>query len=546
MDVRLPDGTVISNVPEGTTKAQLTEKLRANGYDIAKLESSTTPAPQPQSPNALEQFADYAKANTMGALSGAADIGNTLINAATFIPRKALGEGNALEQWNTQREQALQDFNRENDSAAFTTGRIGANIAGTAAMPSVIGGAATALGAPRLGAAISSGGIGKTSSEVIKGFLGRAKDLAIRTAGGAIAGGSTAGVIDPQSAETGAIVGAAIPVAAPVVKAIGSGAANVFGVSTGAGGQAVKEAARAGYEGGAIDDLFVKNMRGEVPVEDVLSVAKSNLARMKEAKNLQYKSNMADVASDKSILKFDGVDSALSRAQGMTQFKGKVKNEKAGQVLQQINDEIAAWKNLDPAEYHTPEGLDALKQKIGGIRDSISFDEKSAKTVANEVYNALKKEITKQAPSYSKAMKEYSDAADLIGQIENSLLSKTGNVDTAMRKLQSIMRNNVNTNYGNRLEMARRMEEAGGQELLPQLAGQALNNWVPRGLSASVASGIGGAGILTANPLAVPAIMSQSPRLVGETARAVGTAARGAQSAITAAGPLSTYLNIEE
>jgi hypothetical protein len=41
MDVRLPDGTVIKNVPEGTTKAQLTEKLKANGYDVSGLEPET-------------------------------------------------------------------------------------------------------------------------------------------------------------------------------------------------------------------------------------------------------------------------------------------------------------------------------------------------------------------------------------------------------------------------------------------------------------------------------------------------------------------------
>jgi hypothetical protein len=34
MDVRLPDGTVIKNVPEGTTKAQLAEKLKANGTAV--------------------------------------------------------------------------------------------------------------------------------------------------------------------------------------------------------------------------------------------------------------------------------------------------------------------------------------------------------------------------------------------------------------------------------------------------------------------------------------------------------------------------------
>lgn len=42
MDVRLPDGTVIQNVPDGTTKAQLTEKLKANGYDVSQL--STGPS----------------------------------------------------------------------------------------------------------------------------------------------------------------------------------------------------------------------------------------------------------------------------------------------------------------------------------------------------------------------------------------------------------------------------------------------------------------------------------------------------------------------
>src|SRR5688572_26824539 len=38
MDVRLPDGTVVQNVPEGTTKAQLMERLKANGHDVSKFE----------------------------------------------------------------------------------------------------------------------------------------------------------------------------------------------------------------------------------------------------------------------------------------------------------------------------------------------------------------------------------------------------------------------------------------------------------------------------------------------------------------------------
>ena len=37
MDVRLPDGHIIRNVPDGTSKADLTAKLRSNGYDVSNL-----------------------------------------------------------------------------------------------------------------------------------------------------------------------------------------------------------------------------------------------------------------------------------------------------------------------------------------------------------------------------------------------------------------------------------------------------------------------------------------------------------------------------
>lgn len=51
MDVRLPDGTVISNVPDNITRAALTERLSRNGYDVSKL--SGAPAPQATEPAAV-------------------------------------------------------------------------------------------------------------------------------------------------------------------------------------------------------------------------------------------------------------------------------------------------------------------------------------------------------------------------------------------------------------------------------------------------------------------------------------------------------------
>lgn len=44
MDVRLPDGTVISGVPDNITKAELVAKLKANGYDTSGLEPASVNA----------------------------------------------------------------------------------------------------------------------------------------------------------------------------------------------------------------------------------------------------------------------------------------------------------------------------------------------------------------------------------------------------------------------------------------------------------------------------------------------------------------------
>jgi hypothetical protein len=47
MDVRLPDGTVIKGVPDGMSKADLTAKLQANGYDVSKLMGDQSAAAVP-------------------------------------------------------------------------------------------------------------------------------------------------------------------------------------------------------------------------------------------------------------------------------------------------------------------------------------------------------------------------------------------------------------------------------------------------------------------------------------------------------------------
>jgi hypothetical protein len=380
------------------------------------------------------------------------------------------------------------------------------------------------------------GALAKGAGMVAKGVgAGKyAAPLATRMAGGAATGAVSSALINPEETGTGALIGAGFPLAGKLVQGAGKLAKTAIGGSTGVGEEALTQALRAGREGGKVADDFTKAMRGESSMDDVLAMAKQNLDAMGQQKQAAYRQGMAGIKSDKTVLNLANVDQAVNDALGMATFKGQIKNEKAAQALSQIKGEIDNWKSLDPAQFHTPEGLDALKQKIGGILEDIPFEQKTARTAAGKVYDSLKGEINKQAPEYAKVMKGYSEASETIKEIERALsMGQKSSADTAMRKLQSLMRNNVNTNYGQRANLANEMIAAGGQDFMPALAGQALNDFMPRGIQRA-GVGTGGAGLaMTGNiPAAAGLAAMSSPRLMGETFYGLGKASGAVNPAI--------------
>jgi hypothetical protein len=322
--------------------------------------------------------------------------------------------------------------------------------------------------------------------------------------------------------------------AGAITRGVGSTAAGILGNTTGAGSEAIKQAYGAGRAGGSKAAEFSGNMRGNVPMTDVLDAAKADLSVMQKMKSAEYNKNMQSVRGNKEVIDFTGINKSLADAKDKVMYGSQVKNPQAAQALSSMQKEIGDWNKLDPAQYHTPEGMDALKQKIGGIVESIPFEAKTARMVGNDVYNSVKSEITKQAPEYAKTMKDYVAASDQIKEIERALsLGQKSSVDTAMRKLQSLMRNNVNTNYGNRQALARQLEQMGGKDLMPALAGQALNSPTPRGLQALGATGTGVAAFF--NPSVLPLLAAQSPRLAGEAALAAGRVAGAGRAGADAA-----------
>jgi hypothetical protein len=330
-----------------------------------------------------------------------------------------------------------------------------------------------------------------------------------------------ANVFSKASSATNPVNAVIKPVSALTTKALPT----ILGAFTGTGSDTIKEATRAGVTGGTKLQDFYGHLRDKpgVSFEDIVTDAKGALGNLRTERGKAYQSGMTGINNDPTILDFSKVEDAANKAMNIGSYKGKVINRSAGSVNTQIQDLITEWKGSDPAQFHTAAGIDALKQAIGDVRDSTQFGT-PARVAADRVYQAAVAEITKQAPAYAKVMKDYSDNSKQLTEITKTLsLGEKASKDTAIRKMQSMTRNNVNTNFGARNDLGKLLESHGADNLLAKVAGQSLNSWTPRGITGAIApqAAIGiAAGAL--NPLALGGMALQSPRLMGEAAAMTG------------------------
>lgn len=453
-----------------------------------------------------------------GLLRGAGSIGAT-IAALYDVPSDYLaGKGLTLES-NRQRRSAMDSalqtlFGANPQSGAYQIGKIGGEVAGTAGVGGVLANGARAAGAaPSVVTALQTGGLSAGAGNA-------AVNLATRVGAGAVTGGAAAGMVNPEDAGTGAAIGGALPVVQKAASAIVSGLRHLIGTQTGAGEAALQTAYKAGKAGGSAAEALKENMRGRADITQVLDDARANLATMRAARSAEYQANMAPVRASTAVIDMTPIERSVQNSIKQFTFKGQAKDPKVLEKLQEVEQVVADWKSLDPAQYHTAEGLDALKQRIGAIKESVPFEATAVRKAIGQVYTDVWNNIQSKAPEYAKAMKGYEMASGLMDEIERSLsLGLRSTADTAMRKLQSVLRNNVQTNYGARVAAVNALEQQGGRELMPALAGQALNQWTPRGMQRAVGTGlVGGLTAMGNVPAAVGIGAMSSPRLMGEAA----------------------------
>lgn len=297
-----------------------------------------------------------------------------------------------------------------------------------------------------------------------------------------------------------------------------------LGHLTGGGPEAVRQAVKAGFNR---EKQFIDALDGKIPLEQTVKLASQGVAAMRKQRGDQYRLLMDTVKADPRVLDFGKIKEALQDVEDVGFYKGIPLDARSANIHREVSGIIDAWEHLPPEEFHTAEGLDALKKKLGFLEKRLPIEDRQDRLYVGKVKQAVTATISDQAKVYSKIMKDYHEASDGLEEIERALsLNDKAMYDTGIRKLLSAFRNNANTNYGNRLKMIDKLEEAGAKGLKSTLAGAQMSSAFPRGLAGRNPMITALASLATGKPGVLGALPFESPKLMGRGAYKLGSLGR--------------------
>jgi hypothetical protein len=430
-----------------------------------------------------------------GALRGAGSIGATILAPKDIISDALAGKGLTLES-NRQRraamDAALANMGADTESMGYGAGKLAGEIAGTAGAPGVLAKGAQALKAsPAIVQALRTGGL------AADGMTG-AKGAALRAGAGAVSGGVSAGMVNPEDAATGAAIGGALPALGKVAGMAGQKIGSVL-----RGPQAsddVLNAAKQAYEAGyVIPPTQVKPTLGNRLLEGLSG--KITTAQNASAKNAGVTNALSAKAlglSDDVKLTPDVLADIRTKASGAYKAIGDELPIRPAQAADSLTNR-PAMAEIDPKKMvfdlrKARNEADAWFKSYGRTADPDSLVKaKAAKSAAQELESTLE--------SYAKSMgredliPEMVKARQLIAKtysVENALNSTTGNVDAKKLAQQLSKGKPLSDELKQAAEFAARFPKAAqtveGMGSLPQTSPL---DW----------AAFGGIGAATANPL---------------------------------------------
>jgi len=236
MDVRMPNGLVIKGVPDGMTRQQLIEKLTANGYDIKSLMAAPQPSLSEDIATSVSHVPSSA-ANLAGVMANIVmspvQTGKSMLDLMAGTLRA--GARNVLPESVFSAIESV-DNKAAADRAENLARAVGSNL--------------KKRYGEDLRKTLTTDPVGVLAD--VAGLLSGGAGLVAKTAGSAARLGVKSAQLN-KLAEAGrkaSSVAAAVDPANLMlklpVKAAGAVAAKSLGLSTGAGGQAIREAYKAG------------------------------------------------------------------------------------------------------------------------------------------------------------------------------------------------------------------------------------------------------------------------------------------------------------
>lgn len=207
------------------------DDARALANEIRRMR---TAGPKEESKSLTDKIKQGAGDILAGAVRGAGSIGATVLLPADMINQKLRGEDFFSLKDNRARraeiDEGLRLMGADTDSLAYQGGKLGAEIAGTLGVGGALANGARAAGAaPSIVNAIASSGM--TTGAAPAKLLSQpgVQNMLTRMLGGAVTGGASAGVVDPDNMGTGAKWGAILPPALSATGAVARYAGNTVG-----------------------------------------------------------------------------------------------------------------------------------------------------------------------------------------------------------------------------------------------------------------------------------------------------------------------------
>lgn len=500
----------------GAPASVISRYLADNGSSIEQIAAVPTPNPQElERMLASEKDGSFAKLR-QDAVDAAAQADKSRRNTERLATAQGIarGFGNGL-LWGFADEiesgltgQDINQIRAEQQQFAdkHPVMNIGATVVGAIANPTgAIGGAAR-------GATVGE--------KVVRGVLQGAGQGALYGFGAGEDGIENRIASALDSAKTGAVIGGAVPVVAEGIKAAGRGIANITGLTSGAGGESVKRAFDAGRRN---SQTFKTAMRGSNNVFNVVDEADDAIRKMERARSEAFKKTLPQNGNG-IMLPIDDINAAFNNS--MNQITGVTRgvDDVAENALRKVQ---RLAQNVNKAGGLNFNNAMEMKKAIDGIIQPLErAGEKNAVRLIQPIQSALKNTMVKAVPEYSNALSGFAEASQTINAIKKALSMGT-NPTTELRALQGITRQSVAAAQGGKQQLGRILDEVSGGKILDEIAGGQVNSWLPRDIMRAL--GAGGAAISTSalntNPLALPAVLSFSPRAVGETAFALGRVA---------------------